>query len=109
VIVQLVASGVDALAERYGDRAPARALDATQRLAPHWGAVLKACAEGPRTVIHNDCRLDNVFFERDGSPVFVDWQTVGCGRGTQDVGNLLAGSMNIPELRVLPASVSAPA
>jgi hypothetical protein len=99
MVVQLVASGVDALAERYGDRAPAAAVEAVQRLAPRWGEVLEACARGPRTVIHNDCRLDNVFFDHDGSPVFVDWQTVGCSRGTQDVGNLLAGSMNLPDLR----------
>ena len=99
MIVQLVASGVDSLAQRYGDRAPAEALGATQRLAPRWGEVLQACAQGPRTVIHNDCRLDNLFFDQDGSPVFVDWQTIGCSRGTQDVGNLLAGSMNVPELR----------
>ncbi|OHU98349.1 oxidoreductase family protein [Mycobacterium talmoniae] len=40
-----------------------------------------------------------MFFDADGIPVFVDWQMIGVSRGTQDVGNLLAGSMDIDDLR----------
>lgn len=98
-VAHLVASGVAALSEQYTDRAPSGAIEAVERLAPRWLEVLQACAEGPRTVIHNDCRLDNVFFGADGTPLFVDWQVIGVSRGTQDVGNLLAGSMNIEDLR----------
>jgi hypothetical protein len=99
MIVQLVTSGVDALQRRYADRAPDGALDAVAELAPRWGEVLAACAEGPQTLVHNDCRLDNIFFADDGTPVFVDWQIPARTRGTQDVGNLLAGSMDAEDLK----------
>lgn len=95
----MVRSGAPLLRERYADRAPSGAIDAVERLASRWLDVLHACAEGPGTVIHNDCRLDNVFFDTDGSPIFLDWQMIGVSRGTQDVGNLLAGSMNLEDLR----------
>ncbi len=99
MVTQLVNSGLSALADRYADRAPAEAIEAVQALAPRWMEVIDACARGPRTLLHNDCRLDNVFFDSDGSPIFVDWQAVGVSRGTHDVGNLLAGSTNIEDLR----------
>jgi hypothetical protein len=98
MIVQLVGSGVPALQERYAGRVPDAALEAVAQLAPRWGEVLAACAQGPHTLVHNDCRLDNIFFADDGRPLFVDWQVVARTRGTQDVGNLLAGSMDSADL-----------
>lgn len=99
MIAQLVGSGAGALEERFAGRAPTGALAAVAGLAPRWTDVLVACARGPATVVHNDCRLDNMFFASDGAPVFVDWQVVARTRGTQDVANLLAGSMDIEHLR----------
>ena len=99
MVAQLVGSGMGALRERYSDRAPAGVLDAVATAAPRWGEILERCAEGPRTLVHNDCRLDNVFFRADGEPVLVDWQVLARTRGTQDVGNLLAGSMDVEDLR----------
>jgi hypothetical protein len=96
---QLVCSGVDALRARYSGRAPAGVLDAVAQAATRWAEILGRCAEGPMTLVHNDCRLDNIFFRAGGDPVFVDWQVVARTRGTQDVGNLLAGSMDIEDLR----------
>jgi len=94
MIAQLVASGVDALKERFTGCVPGAVLQAVEAAAPRWGDILARCTEGPQTLVHNDCRLDNIFFEANGDPVFVDWQLVARTRGTQDVGNLLAGSMN---------------
>jgi thiamine kinase-like enzyme len=85
--------------ERYAGRAPAGVLDAVAEAAPRWGEILQRCTEGPKTLVHNDCRLDNIFFRPDDTPVFVDWQIPGRTRGTQDVGNLLAGSMDVADLR----------
>ena len=99
MVAHIVGSGVDALAGLYRDRAPAAAIKAVEALGPRWIEVVKACARGPRTVVHNDCRLDNIFFDLDGVPIFIDWQAIGVSRGTHDVGNLLAGSMNIEDLR----------
>lgn len=99
MIVQLVSSGVQTLRERFAGRVPDAVLDGVAEAAPRWGDVLRRCAEGPKTLVHNDCRLDNVFFGEDGAPVLVDWQVVARTRGTQDVGNLLAGSMDVGDLR----------
>ena len=99
MIVQLVTSGVEALRERYAGRVPDGVLEGVAETAPRWGEVLQRCAEGPKTLVHNDCRLDNAFFREDGHPVLVDWQVVARTRGTQDVGNLLAGSMDADDLR----------
>ncbi|HEX3611519.1 MAG TPA: phosphotransferase [Sporichthyaceae bacterium] len=98
LIGQLVASGAPALAERYGDRVSPDVLAAILERAPAWPEILARLVEGPQTLIHNDARLDNLFFGADGTPCFIDWQAVARGRGTQDVGNLLAGSMDGDDL-----------
>jgi hypothetical protein len=97
MIVQLVSSGAPALAERYADRVPDAVLNAVVETAPNWGEVLTRGAEGPPTLVHNDCRLDNIFFSPADEPCLIDWQVLARTRGTQDVGNLLAGSMDTAE------------
>jgi hypothetical protein len=99
MLTQLVVSGVPALRERYRGRVAERVLDAVERAAPRWGEVLARCVEGPQTFVHNDFRLDNIFFLADGTPVVIDWQLAGCSRGTQDVAYLLSGSMTTEVLR----------
>ena len=93
MVAQLVGSGAAALQERFADQAPAGVLDAVAEHAPNWGHVLTKGIEGPHTLVHNDCRLDNIFFREDGEPVLIDWQAPADTRGTQDVANLLAQSM----------------
>lgn len=98
MVVHLVGSGAEALGKRYRGQVKNEVLDAAVKLCARWGDVLKASTEGPQTLVHNDSRLDNFFFDRDDTPIFVDWQIPARSRGTQDVANLLAGSMNTPEL-----------
>jgi hypothetical protein len=97
MIAQLVQSGAGIVAERFTGRVSDGVLSALAERAPRWGEVLVSCAEGPPTLAHNDCRLDNVFFRADGEPVLIDWQIPARTRGTADVAYLLAGSME-PEL-----------
>jgi hypothetical protein len=99
MLTHLVTSGVAALRERYAGRVSDGILDAVEAEAPEWGAVLARCAEGPQTFVHNDFRLDNIFFGVDGEPVVFDWQLAGRCRGTQDVAYLLSGSMATDALR----------
>jgi hypothetical protein len=99
MLTQLITSGLPALQERYAGRVPDHVLAALQDAAPNWSDVLARCDEGPRTLVHNDCRLDNVFFRDDGTPVFIDWQLTGHTRGTQDVAYLLSGSLRPDVLR----------
>jgi Ecdysteroid kinase-like family len=98
MVVQLVSSGAPAVAERFRGQVPDSVIDAVVETAPDWGKVLAAGATGPPTLVHNDCRLDNLFFGHDGRPRFIDWQVTARIRGTQDVGNLLAGSMDADDL-----------
>jgi aminoglycoside/choline kinase family phosphotransferase len=93
MVSQLVASGIDALRAGYADRVPGELLDALAASAPRWPEVLSRCQQGPQTFVHNDFRLDNIFFEPDGSPVVIDWQLAGRCRGTQDLAYLIASSM----------------
>jgi hypothetical protein len=97
MIAQLVQSGAAAVAERFAGQADDRVLAALADNAPRWTEVLVACAEGPPTLAHNDCRLDNVFFRSDGEPILIDWQIPARTRGTADVAYLLSGSME-PDL-----------
>ena len=97
MIAQLVQSGAAAVAERFAGAADEGVLAALADHAPRWTEVLVACAEGPPTLAHNDCRLDNVFFRSDGEPILIDWQIPARTRGTADVAYLLSGSMD-PDL-----------
>ena len=99
MLTQLVTSGVEALRRCYEGRVPPGVLNAIEKLAPDWATVLHRCAEGPQTFVHNDFRLDNIFFEPDGEPVILDWQLAGRCRGTQDLAYLLSGSMATDALR----------
>lgn len=103
MISQVVASGAPTAAERFTGKVSDVTLAAMMDAAQNWNQVLHLCAEGPQTLTHNDCRLDNVFFADSpvgGSvtPYLIDWQVPASTRGTQDVANLLAGSMNIDDL-----------
>jgi aminoglycoside phosphotransferase (APT) family kinase protein len=54
----------------------------------------------PRTIIHGDYRLDNLFFDHeDGSPVAaIDWQISSKGRGIFDVAYFIISSLE-PDAR----------
>jgi hypothetical protein len=70
------------------------------RLADVYADLVRASAESPRTLIHGDVRLDNIFFAADGEapPVVIDWQLVSAGRGPYDLAYFLG--TNLPsELR----------
>jgi hypothetical protein len=99
ILTQLVTSGVATLRARYADRLPVHVLNTAERVAPDWEMVLRRCAEGPQTLVHNDFRLDNLFFRPDGEPVVIDWQLAGRCRGTQDLAYLLSSSMATATVR----------
>lgn len=103
MIVQVVESGASAVVERFTGQVSDVTMAAVVDAAQDWNHVLQRCAEGPKTLTHNDCRLDNVFFDGPSAgasitPYLIDWQVPAVTRGTQDVANLLAGSVNVDEL-----------
>ncbi|MDP6605888.1 MAG: phosphotransferase [Dehalococcoidia bacterium] len=76
-----------------------------ERLASAYAALVRESAESPRTLLHGDCRLDNVFFPDAGpspaaaAPVtFIDWQLVSAGRGAYDLAYFLGTNLT-PDVR----------
>jgi len=52
----------------------------------------------PFTLVHGDPKPSNIFFQPDGSPVFVDWQGVCAAHATADVANALGAALGDDEL-----------
>jgi len=73
--------------ERYAGRVDAEVVDAGTRLMEKLPSYL-GFRPDTRTAVHGDFRLDNMLFDPTpgGVPLtVVDWQTVSCGAGVQDV------------------------
>ena len=86
--------------DRYEDRISASAMDVGDQFIPNFDQYWIG-REGPKCLIHNDFRPDNMMFgtTEGGYPVaIVDWQTLGFGCGTSDVSYFLAGALK-PDLR----------
>ncbi len=94
----LMVSGAPLFAERYSGEFPDELIAQVPQSPEGWSRIVQRFGEGPHTLVHNDCRLDNMFFDDDGTPVFVDWQFLSDARSSMDVGNLLAGSMEADDL-----------
>lgn len=91
----IVTAGVAALAALAADL-PEGSLELASRVDAGFVRILHKCAAGPRTFVHGDTRLDNLFFT-PGSNDFtlIDWQLSLRCRGVYDVVWLLATSMDI--------------
>jgi hypothetical protein len=50
-------------------------------------------AQAPRTLVHGDFRLDNMFFDDLEAPLLVDWQGVASGPGVHDLAYFLCGTL----------------
>ena len=89
-------------AERFGDCLSEDALELGPRVGARYEELLDNLASPPRTIVHTDYRLDNLFFPAAGSAdapmAVVDWQLTTRGRGVYDVAYLLGQSMD-PALR----------
>lgn len=80
-----------------GARLPKAFLTLGSHVAAHsmqvFGALLN---EGPLTLLHRDCQVDNVVFDAAGNALILDWQFMGKGRGTYDVSYCLISSLPVP-------------
>ena len=74
--------------------------DAGDRMKDKIIALLNHFEPRPRTIIHGDYRLDNLFFDHpDGSPIAaIDWQISSRGRGIFDVAYFIVSSLE-PDVR----------
>ena len=73
--------------------------DETRRLAEAYGPLVAAhigeiAASAPRTFIHGDYRMDNLFFgSGDDDVAVIDWQVSGLGCGLYDLAYFLGASV----------------
>lgn len=84
----------------FSEQLPAAIFDIGERFGASFAALSDSLASFPRTIVHTDFRLDNMFFDLpDGSPfAVIDWQIVQRGIGLTDVTYFLAGNFP-PEVR----------
>ncbi len=70
-------------------------LELVEAFGPSVAALLGSLSQGPRTFIHGDYRLDNMFFlpEAAGRFALVDWQASALGSGLYDVAYFICTSL----------------
>jgi hypothetical protein len=87
----------DTFVGRWGHVIPEGGIEVGERVRDAFESMLVDLARPPRTIVHTDFRLDNLFFGPDEVAV-IDWQLTTRGGGAYDVAYLLAQSMSA-ELR----------
>ena len=58
----------------------------------------RLAGRSPWTVVHQDCRVENMLFGDEQHVALLDWQGIGRGPGAYDLAYLLGGSLDV-ELR----------
>jgi hypothetical protein len=78
--------------QTFGDHLSPKMRVITEKMAPRIVELQNLGSQFPRTVLHGDYRLDNVFF--DGARIAViDWQIACRGQGIFDVAYFLSGCL----------------
>jgi len=80
--------------KKYGHILPDEILDVIPHLMKNYGRLEQAWAQEPRTLLHGDAHLGNMYFQQ-GEVGFLDWQVVQYGQGMRDISYLLINS--VPE------------
>ena len=57
-----------------------------------WFTLSEKWAEGPRTLLHGDAHLGNMYFQ-DGEAGLLDWQVNQYGQGMRDIAYFMINSM----------------
>ena len=98
----------DPFLTKFGDRLPARLRAVGARAVGHAAAYRRWQTSQPRTLVHDDFRLDNLFFGRSGAArplVIFDWQLCLVGRGIADVAYFAVCSLPIAQRRATERSL----
>ena len=98
VVPPIVTAGLAALGP-FEATLPAGSIELARRVEASFVELTHACAKGPRTFVHGDARLDNLFFlPGTDECTVIDWQLSMRCRGVADIVWLLATSMD-PEVQ----------
>ncbi len=88
--------------QRFGDQVPPSMLETGERFGGKVATLMDGLAAPPRTILHADYRLDNLFFAspEGGDPLAViDWQLCQRGRGTFDIAYFVTFTLTPEERR----------
>ena len=83
--------------KRYSEQLSPAVREQTHKIHVHREALETYWSGGPRTLIHGDCHMGNLFFEGSEAGYF-DWQVVQRGQGIRDISYFLTNSVTT-ELR----------
>jgi hypothetical protein len=94
MICHIQAHAVAAFTAHYGDRLSQEEIDLLQATTALTGPWLRS-ADGPRSLLHGDYRVDNLMFppDHDGTVMAVDWQTMDVGLPARDLAYFISTSM----------------
>lgn len=87
--------------EMFGEKLTPAMREIASNMRAHVIDLLNSLEAPPRTIVHGDYRLDNVFFCAAGAPqtvATIDWQISSRGRGIFDVAYFLSSCVD-PEIR----------
>lgn len=88
---------------RFRNMLPALVAEVGERLRSNISYLVNSVTAAPRTLVHGDFRLDNLFFstDKDGAALAtVDWQVVSKSKGVFDVAYFLSWSLQPLERKV---------
>jgi len=91
----------DSFIEHFGHHLSPSLRQVAQEFVKHVGRMMREFGAPPRTIVHGDYRLDNLFFATpEGGPelAVIDWQITSRARGVFDVAYFTAGTLS-PEER----------
>jgi hypothetical protein len=89
-------------AEHFGHHLSPSLHRVAQEFVKHVGPMMREFGAAPRTIVHGDYRLDNLFFATPaGGPelAVIDWQITSRARGVFDVAYFTAGTLPPGERR----------
>lgn len=92
----LFAASFPTVVDLFGDRLGPRLVSTIEEFIPTTADFLRSYGDISVTLVHNDFRLDNMFFGSDLT--LIDWQIIGCGDGSGDFVPFLAVNLDT-ELR----------
>jgi len=84
--------------EKFGDVLPGPIREIIPHLMKNYRRLEEEWAREPRTLLHGDAHLGNMYFQ-DGHAGLLDWQVTQLGQGMRDVAYFLINSVN-EKLRV---------
>lgn len=87
---------------KFGYVLPDGGLEVGDRVKDRFWGVAEALGRMPWTLIHQDYRVDNLFFDDLASSqpvVIIDWQGLGRGPAVYDVAYFLGGSLTVDDRR----------